>query len=181
MAVTRNESSKLTLPLMLASFLVIGGFMFYLNQASKAFEVEVVQADEADRDTDMGAGARAVSLAELVAAPESFAGEQVRLSDAQVVSRVGEVAFWVETPADSYYLIRLLPAAAGLASELQTGSLATVTGTVHMMTDSVLSAWEGAGVITGGQRAEAEFATSFFEANQIELRSGSGEGASGND
>jgi hypothetical protein len=173
MAVTRNESSKLTLPLMLASFLVIGGFMFYLNQASKAFEVAVVQADDVGADRDMGS-ARTVTLAELVGAPESFAGERVQLADAQVVSRVGDVAFWVETPADSYYLIRLLPEAAGLASELQTGALATVTGTVHMMSDSVLSAWEGAGVITGGQRAEAEFATSFFEASQIELRGPSG-------
>ncbi len=176
MAVARNESSKLTLPLMLASFLVIGGFMFYLNQASKVFDVEVVQAEEADNPEGSGASAQPVTLAELVGTPEAFAGQRVRLSDAQVVSRVGEAAFWVETPADSYYLIRLLPAVAGEAGALQTGAMATVTGSVHMMGDSVLADWEANGIITGGQRAEAEFATSFFEAEEIVLRAPSGDG-----
>lgn len=175
MAVARNESSKLTLPLMLASFVVIGGFMFYLNQASKAFEVEVVQAEEAEAPEGGGSAAASVTLVELVGTPEAFAGQRVRLSDAQVVSRVGEAAFWVETPADSYYLIRLLPPVAGESASLRTGALATVTGTVHMMGDSVLADWEANGIITGGQRAEAEFASSFFEAEEIVLRAPSGD------
>lgn len=168
MAAARKQSGRWSFPLMLLSFVLIGGFLFYLNQASKATVVEVVQANEDEEET--AAPARELTWAEFMAAPESFQGERVRLADLEVVSRVGAAAFWVETPAGSYYLVRMVPDLIARGVDVAPGQRATVTGTVHMMGDSVLNAWLAEGYISEGQRAEAEFAISFLEVDRLTVR-----------
>jgi hypothetical protein len=160
----RNESSTWSLPLMVLSFVVIGGFLFYLNQASRASVVEVVEEEVPAASS----GAQTVDWAAFVAAPESFQGQRLRIAGLEVVSRVGNAAFWVEAPGDTYYLVRMLPEVLAQGVEIGPGAVVTVEGATHAMGDSVLNAWEQDGVITSGQRAEAEFATSFLEVASVE-------------
>lgn len=163
----RNESSKGALPLMLLAFAIIGGFLFYLNQASKATVVEVVEAAE---ETPAAGEVTTVEWNTFAAAPASYQGQKVRIAGLEVVSRVGNAAFWVEAPGDTYYLVRMLPAVIDGGASPAPGAVVTVVGTGHAMADSVLDAWEAAGVITSGQRAEAEFATSFLEVESVAAR-----------
>lgn len=168
MASSRKQSGSLSLPMMIAAFVVIGGFMFYLNQSSRAFRVEVSEASEAAvMAASEGDPGSAAALGDVASAPESFAGRRVQLSGLPIVSRVGEASFWVDTPSGSYFLVRMLPAVLETAPEIANGALATVSGTVHMMSDSVLAAWESNAVIDAGQRDEASFATAFIEVDQI--------------
>ncbi len=162
-----SKGSGRSLPLMVLAFVVIGGFLYYLNRASQEQVVEVVEAAE---EAPAGTGtATPVEWATFAAAPESYMGQRVRISGLEVVSRVGGSAFWVEAPGDTYYLVRMLPAVAESGVQVQPGAVVTVEGSPHAMGDSVLTAWEQQGVITSGQRAEAEFATSFLEVAAVEV------------
>lgn len=162
----RNESSTWSLPLMVLSFVAIGGFFFYLSQASKASVVEVVEQEDVPASTS---DARTVEWTAFAADPSSFQGQRLRIAGLEVVSRVGGAAFWVEAPGDTYYLVRMLPEVLAGGVEVAPGSVVTVEGTTHAMADSVLDAWEQGGVITSGQRAEAEFATSFLEVSAVQV------------
>jgi hypothetical protein len=54
------------------------------------------------------------------------------------------------------------------------GGMATVTGIVHAMNDSTLTAWTEAGTIVENDRIVAEFATHYLEASDVRARGGSG-------
>ncbi|MEZ4423337.1 MAG: hypothetical protein R3E98_08015, partial [Gemmatimonadota bacterium] len=52
--------------------------------------------------------------------------------------------------------------------ELTSGGTATVTGTVRMMSDSVLDAWQAGGSFANDvNRIEAEFAESYIDATRV--------------
>ena len=95
--------------------------------------------------------------------PEGQLDHVVEVTGARVTSRLGTQAFWIG-PDDAPYLVKMSPAMVGSGTEVMVESLVKLVGTVHMMSDSVLTSWEGQGVFSNeGDRIVAEFATSFLE------------------
>ena len=92
---------------------------------------------------------------------------------------MGNQAFWIELPNQNPFLVRLGSALVQDSVQVQQDQTVTVTGNVHSMSDSVLTAWMADSVITEGQRLEAEFATHFIEATQVQARGGQGGGGQG--
>jgi len=177
----KTDSSKLTLPLMLGAFLIVGGFLYWLNISAKSVGVEVAEAVE-EAPAEPGATGRTVQLAEVATAPAQFQGERVRLANLDVASRMGNFAFWVEAPGGNLFLVRMLPDVLAEGVSVTSSSFVTAEGLVHAMTDSVIDAWSAEGLITSdGQRAEASFAMAYLEADRVTVRDGSGGDDDGDD
>lgn len=176
---SRSGAANLAIPLMVLAFLTIGLFLWWLSATAEGTsgQVEIAEADTADA----GPAATQIELADLQMRPDSFIGERVRLQGAQVASRMGNQAFWIELPNQNPFLVRLGPTLVADSVEVQQEQTVAVVGDVHAMSDSVLTSWMEGGVISEGQRLEAEFATHFIEASQVQARGGQqgGGGAGG--
>ena len=172
----RGFADRLSLPLMVLSFIMLGGFLYWLNVTAKPTEVTIVEDS-----TDEGSGASAIlAVDDFLANPEGQLNAVVEVTGARVASRLGAQAFWIG-PDDRPYLVKMGPGVVAAGTQVLVESVVNITGTVYMMSDSVLSAWDGLGVFGNeGDRIVAEFATSFLEAATIQtLGSGTG-GAGGN-
>jgi len=169
----RGFADKLSLPLMIVSFLILGGFLYWLNITAQPTEVAIVE-----ETTDEGPGASAIlALDDFLANPEGQLESVVEVTGARVASRLGTQAFWIG-PDDRPYLVKMGPGVIEAGTDVLVESFVNITGTVFMMSDSVLSAWDGMGVFSNeGDRIVAEFATSFLEAAAIESMGGGGAGS----
>lgn len=169
----RGFADKLALPLMVLAILALGGFLYWLNMTAEPTEVIIVE-----EEPDEGSGA-AISLDEFLANPEARAGEPIEVSGARVSSRLGTQAFWIG-PDDSPYLVKMAPSLVAAGGTVLVEQLVRLNGTVHSMSDSVLNAWQEMGAFSNeGDRIVAEFATSFFEVEEITAQGGDGGGAGG--
>ncbi len=170
----RGFADKLSLPLMIVSFLILGGFLYWLSVTAEPTEVAI-----AEETTDEGPGASAIlALDDFLANPEGQLDAVVEITGARVASRLGTQAFWIG-PDDRPYLVKMGPEVIEAGTDVLVESIVNITGTVFMMSDSVLTAWDGQGVFSNeGDRIVAEFATSFLEAALVEPMGGGG-GANG--
>jgi len=171
----RGFADKLSLPLMFVSFIIVGGFLYWLSITAQPTEVAIVE-----ESTDEGSGASTVlSASDFLANPEGQIDAVVEVTGARVASRLGTQAFWIG-PDDRPYLVKLAPAVVEAGTQVRVQSEINITGTVFLMSDSVLTSWDSLGVFTSpGDRIVAEFATSFLEAQAVEsvtTGGGSGEG-----
>lgn len=166
----RGFADKLSLPLMIVSFLILGGFLYWLSVTAEPTEVAIVE-----ETTDEGPGASAIlALEDFLANPEGQLDAIVEVTGARVASRLGTQAFWIG-PDDRPYLVKMGPEVIEAGTEILVESVVKITGTVYMMSDSVLTDWDGMGVFSNeGDRIVAEFATSFLEAVSIEAVGGGG-------
>lgn len=179
---SRSGAANLAIPLMIAAFLVIGAFLWWLSATAvgTAGPVETTSADTADA----GPAATQVELVDLQTRPDSLLGQDIQVEGAEVASRMGAQAFWIELPNQNPFLVRLAPALVADSVEVQQNQTVRVRGALHAMNDSVLNAWVADTVISEGQRIEAEFATHFIEATRVERQGGqqqSGEQDGGGD
>lgn len=182
--------AKYTNILMIVAVLSVGGFLYWLNVTAQPTQSEVVEgSDEAEEEAAF-AGALSVSLGEFTQNPKEWVGQRVRLDEISVASPLGPEAFWTTLSNQQPYLIRLDTAVVRRGFEVSGGDSASVGGLVHPMTDSVLDAWMADSVIVNqGQRAEAQFATTFLEADAARITAradtarggGGGESGSGGD
>ena len=112
---------------------------------------------------------------------ESFAGQEIRLREIPVSSRLGSQMFWTQLPGQQGmmqpYLLALDSALAADSVTVEPGETVTVVGQVHPVTDSVLNGWVQTGVIEEGQRLEAEFATSFMRVSGVRRAPGGDAGS----
>jgi len=168
-------AEKLSLPLMIISFLIVGGFLYWLNITAEPTEVAIVE-----EDVDAGSGASAIlDMDDFLANPEGQIDAIVEVTGARVASRLGTQAFGIG-PDDRPYLVKMGPAVVEAGTQILVESLVNITGTVFMMSDSVLSSWDSLGVFSNeGDRIVAEFATSFLEASSVEPMGGGGAGEGG--
>jgi hypothetical protein len=170
----RGFSDKLSLPLMLLAFLAVGGFLFWLSITAKPTEVVIVEED-ADRDS----GASAVlNVFDFLGDPGQYRGQLVEITGAMIVNRLGTQAFWIGT-ADAPFLVKMAPALLDTEPTIMVDQVVTVVGTVHVLTDSVLSAWDALGTFpTETDRFLAEFSQNspFLEAETVEVQGGGREG-----
>lgn len=163
----RGSAEKLTLPLMILAFAAVGGFLYWLNLTAQPTESVVL-------DEDMGpafeSGASAILPAiDFLLNPAAYAGQVVEVTGARVATRLGTQAFWIG-PDDSPFLVKMAPALLEAGTEVMVQTQVTVVGSVLMMTDSIVAAWDAAGAFpTEGEKFVAEFAvgSNFIEATTV--------------
>lgn len=168
----RGTAEKLSLPLMLLAFVLVGGFLYWLNITAEPTEVAIVE--EVD---DRGPTASSIlSQEDFLANPEGQLDATVEVTGARIASLLGTQAFWIG-PDESPYLVKLSPELMEAGTEITPEAMVNITGTVFMMSDSVLTAWDSLGAFGNeGDRIVAEFATSFLEAAAMRVQGGGGGG-----
>lgn len=173
-----KQSGALNLPLMILAFLLMGGFLYWLNISSEPSQLAVAEEGSADR---LRADSRPVSPAVLGAEAEDYVGELVRVSNIRADALFGPQAFWFLVPTGeedelASYLVRLNPE---FLPDFQVvpGDIMTVTGRVEAMSEEVITQWEGQGFFTEeGQRGLVAELQTYISAVHIEIHSSEAEG-----
>lgn len=168
---SRRGAVNLGLPLMLATFLLLGGFMYWLYVTAEPTQPATMEeVDESGSGDDyMGT---TVAAEELKTGADAYVGQVIRLLGLEVSSTMGSQAFFLDLPASEMlpatpFLVRMIPALAD-SVRVGLGEDATVIGTVMLMTDSIVADWVDSGGISENDRILVEFATHFIEADQVE-------------
>ena len=172
----RGSADQLSLPLMILAFVLVGGFLFWLNRTAEPTELAIEEAAP-----EMVHGASAIlTIEDFLANPVGQVDAVVEVNGARIASRLGTQAFWIG-PNEAPYLVKMAPGLVEAGQEVMVESMVTVVGTVYMMSDSILSAWDEQGVFANaGDRIVAEFATSFLEARVIEAEGDTPDSGAGN-
>jgi hypothetical protein len=170
---SRRGAANLGLPLMLATFALIAGFMYWLSVTAEPTQpaVEEVVEDEPAESTR----GTLVPVDDLkVATITSYEGQLIRVQDVILSSSMGGQTFFVDLPETENlpaqpFLIRLVGDSIGAAPEM--GSFITVVGTLVPMSDSIVSDWLASGSISENDQLLVEFATHFVEVDEWEAGS----------
>ncbi len=160
---------------MVFAFVLVGGFLAWLNQQARSEELAVVE----DFTDDAGLVARVVPTDVFGADPSAFPEVLIQVNRLLVQSLVGAQAFFVEVPGQpSPYLVKLGPEVVADSVVVPNGATVSVIGYVHQMTDSIADDWVASGGLSEGDRVLAIFAESFLEAADI-IVAGAEPGAGG--
>jgi hypothetical protein len=178
----RGFADKLSLPLMILSFVVVVGFLYWLNVTAEPTEIVVVEEED-----DTGSGASAIlDVSDFLEDPSQYEGQVVEVTDARVASRLGPQAFWIG-PDDAPFLVKMDSALVASGQQILMEQRVNLLGTVLSMTDSAHAAWDAQGAFpSDGDRIVAEFAigSPFLEISFVERAApagGGSEGGSGGD
>ena len=141
---SRAGAANLGTPLMLVSFAMIAGLMFWLRANAEPTQVVVTEPE------DVTSGS-VVSMQAFSGDTKAFLDQEIELRDIPVASALGPHSFWTTlTDAnDTPYLVHLSSDLAAAGTTANPGSLVDVMGTVTTMSDSILTAWEEAGAFPG--------------------------------
>ena len=161
----RGAAGGLALPLMIFAFVLVGGFLAWLNQQARSQQVAVVEDLVGGVDL---AAARVIATAAFGANPMAQRDVLIQVNRLLVQSLVGSQAFFVEVAGHAGpYLVKLGQEVVADSVVVPSGATVAVIGFVHPMTDSVADDWVASGGITEGDRILAIFAESFLEAADI--------------
>lgn len=163
-AKSRVGAANLGTPLMILSFGVIAGFVYWLSVTAEPTQVVIQEPTEAPADGTL-------SMSEFSTDPTQHIDTEVTLQDVPVTSLLGPHSFWtsLSDANDTPYLVHLSPDLTAAGTSVTAGSTLDIRGTVLAMSDSILDAWEAAGAFPGGaDRIQAEFAENFIEAAEVE-------------
>jgi len=165
----KGSKGKFDSIFMVAAVLTMGGFMYWLSvvaeptataSAVETTEVEVAAAPPAPTVT---AGAFSTTLG-------SYIGNPVRVEGVQVLVPLGRHVFLTEFENGTLYPIRLGLAAVAGGIVPEPGAYLTVTGSVGVMTDSVISAWTAEQIFDASTPGDLAFASpTFLQAETIEV------------
>jgi translation initiation factor IF-1 len=146
---------------MIAAFLAVGGFLYWLSLASEPSEFAV--ADE-------GEAVLALSLTAFGMDPAGYEETLVELEGVEVAEILGLHAFFFELPSGEPYLARLPDALVNQGLQVLPGDVGRVTGRVEMMTDSILDAWEAMAIFAEEEHREAASAvTSYLSVESMQV------------
>ena len=174
---SRAGAAQLGIPLMITSFLVVAGFLFWLSVTAKPTEIVLPDPDDVFEHV--------VTFAVFSAGPEEHIGEVVSLEDIEIGAAFGHHGRWInlEDASRSGYLLHFsdsLRADTTVAlSSVSDGMPVSLTGMVVETTDSVLDAWEAAGAFADPLdriMAESIYHLNFIEVSKIQLPETSGPG-----
>lgn len=169
----RGFADKLALPLMILSFLVVVGFLYWLNATAEPTQIAIVEEEEA-----RGSSASAIlNVDDFLADAALYEGQVVEVTGARVASRLGPQAFWIG-PDDAAFLVKMDSALVAEGQTVLDEQRVDLVGTVLTMTDSVHAAWDTQGAFpTDGDKLVAEFAigSPFLQVSTVE-RAGQGAG-----
>lgn len=170
---SRRGAANLGVPLMIVAFIVIGGFLYWLNmQAAEERAAEIAEAS-VEESAETGGGTL-VAATDLQMDPTPFEGQEIRLEGLAVASGLGTQGFWLELPNRNPFLVSMSEAVKAEGVTVVPGQVAQVVGTIYAMSDSVLDAWSMGGSIGEGDRLAAEFATHYLEATMVRVSAGDG-------
>lgn len=178
---SRRGAVDLGMPLMILAFLVIVGFMYWLNvqaAADKASRVIEEETPEEEVSTDMGG----VALGDVTAIgtdPTTFEGEIIRGVGYSVVSLFGTAGFWVETAGGNPFLVAYSEGMRASGLTVAQGDVVDVTGELLAMQISFLDEWLAEGAINDNDKIIGEFATHFVAATEVTVSGGGGGADSG--
>jgi hypothetical protein len=168
----RGAAEKLSLPLMILAFVVVGGFLYWLNVTAQPTEVAIVETED-----DSAEGASAIlDAADFLTGPAQYEGQLIEVTNARVSSKLGTQAFWIG-PDDSPFLVKMAPSLLETGGQVLTEQVVTLIGKVFVMTDSALTAWDSLGAFSNeGDRIVAEFAVGspFLEVQTVRARTPAG-------
>lgn len=172
----RRGAGNLGLPLMLVTFVLMGGFLYwlYLN-AVPTPDAEVVEA--ADETVEAQLQATEADLTTLEESPQGYEGMVIRVTDIPASSPVGSEAFFIELPRTPF-LVKLGDELLAAGTAVPSGPV-TVAGELKAMNDSIVAAWTAAGAITEGDAPIVGFATHFIEALELQVLAPAAEGGEG--
>jgi len=158
----------MAIPLMVVSFILFGGLLWWLYQTAEPTQPPVV--DESGETSSLEGGTE-VDPGALAVGPGQFEGQLVRLSNVTVASAVGAQAFFVDLP-QTPFLIRMDTALVARGMTVVAGEQVDLVGMLMSMTDSIVSDWFVSGAITDADRPLVEFASHFIEAQQVQTSGG---------
>lgn len=162
---SRAGAAKLGAPLMVLSFLMVAGFMWWLSVTAEPTEVVVEVPDVALENV--------VAFDVFSAAPNDYLGRIVSLEDIEISGLHGAHSFFINlTDANATgYLLHLSDSlVADTTVSVAVGMSVTVTGRVGETTDSVVDAWDQAGAFANeGEKlvAQSTYHLSFIEITLI--------------
>ena len=179
---SRAGAAKLGAPLMVLSFLLVVGFMYWLSVTAEPTEVMVVE-DEAALEN-------VVAFDVFSAGPGEYLGEVVSLEGVPVTSAFGNHGRWVQLADGNrtgfllHYSDSLRADTTVALTELTDGMTVNLTGLVVATTDSVLDAWDAAGAFGADVdriMAQSTYHLSFIEVTLIEMPESPDPGGEGDD
>jgi hypothetical protein len=153
---------------MLLSFLLLGGFLYWLNVKAEPTQPPVVEEGEGEGPA---LGGTAVEPGALAVTPQQYEGQTVRVENVNVSSPVGPRAFFVDLTPQHPFLVRMDSALVARGMAMPSGRVSLV-GTIHVMTDSIIDAWEADTSIRQADRPVVEFASHFLVAQEIRSAAG---------
>lgn len=177
---SRRGQSKLGVPLMILAFLVMGGFMYWLNITAEPTQPAQVEMEEEPAPSGTTSGVL-VPVDSLKLSPEGYEGELIRVEGLQVAQAMGSRTYYVDLPETvsqpaSSFLVRLDDDLAAAGASAPMGTALTMVGTLSVMNDSTVTQWEESGSIGEVDRMLAEVATHYLLVEEIENTTGSGSG-----
>ena len=161
---SRTGAANLGTPLMILTFAVIGGFVYWLSVTAEPTQVAIVE------DTSSDVSESVVSMVTFSADTKAYVDQEIELRGIPVTSALGPHSFWTSLADanDTPFLIHLGGTLISDSTTFTPGAAVDIIGTVTAMSDSILNAWEAEGAFPGpADRIQAEFAEDFIEATSI--------------
>ena len=175
---SRRGAANLGMPLMIVAFIVIGGFLYWLNlQAEAERASDLAEEVAAEEVAETLAGGTLVNAQDIQMDPSPYEGQEIRLEGLPVASGLGTQGFWIEMPNRNPFLVSMSEGVKAEGLAIVPGQSASVVGTIFAMSDSALSAWTTAGAVGEGDRLAAEFATHYLEATGVVFSEGTDGGS----
>ena len=170
----RGAAEQLSLPLMILSFVVVIGFLWWLNATAEPTQVTIVE-----EEVTRASGASAIlSEADFLSSAGQYEGQIVEVTNARVSNRLGPQAFWIG-PDNTPFLVKMGPELVAAGAEVLVEQRVNLMGKVAIMGDSAHAAWDAQGAFPNeGDKIVAEFAigSPFLEVTTIVPQSGAGGG-----
>lgn len=172
---SRRGASNLGVPLMIVTFVLIGGFMYWLSITAEPTEIAIVEEEPVEVYTGTLLDPGALELDQ-----GGYEGQDVRLVDVMFSTAVGTQAFFISLPQGSPFLVRMSDelVAAGEVVPTSQGMM-TVTGTMLALNDSIKADWFADGTVSDNDQVLVDFATHFIEASDM-ISAGGSAPAAGN-
>ncbi len=150
---SRAGAVKLGIPLMILSFLAMGGFLYWLST------YEPPEVDEDAEEVAGEDGLNEVRFEDFVTGTEGYMGQEITLRFVEVSSTVGDRLFWTMLPGNNPYLMQISEDALADSVEVMGNLVVDITGSVMALSDSTLDVWMEAGILKSeGDRLQALFA-----------------------
>lgn len=162
-----GAANTASLVLAIVAVLSVGGLIVWLDRTAEPTEVEYEAEDveEPEPTSDVPI----VELEQVRSELAEYTSLEIEMRDYSINSLLGEEAFFIGS-SDNPFLVKMDSQAVERTDGVSTGQTVNLRGTIRSMSDSVLDAWEEAGAIEGeGERAVAQFAEYFLEANQVQV------------
>ena len=151
---------------MFGSFLVVGGFLYWLTGRSADYVASItVETTDATETRDLSS-ATVVPVGVFGANPAGQSGMLIQVNELTVQSLLDSEAFFVEV-AGQPYLVKMSADLVSDSVSVAQGENVSVTGYVHQMTDSIADSWVALGSLSEGNKIVATFSETFLEAEDV--------------